>query len=554
MPVRRRMTAIASVTAVAAAAAGATVAIGGDNRRSIGLTGVTGTRTRIAPHHDFQLTSTGPRRAPHTNFRGIPMSLTFSRRVLTSATGLALAASGLVAFAASPSHAASPAYQMPFSCDQQWTGRTYDGHTPGPVAIDWTRSAGTVNQPVLASAEGTVSVAKTLSGSYGKYVVIDHGGGASTLYAHLNDYEVSVGQRVTRGQKIGIVGSTGNSTGAHLHYEQKLNGYVKQSVFNGVPFSMGSTLASKNCGQAPEVPPLETGWRAQVAVQTGSSVFHGIRSSDRRWTGFANVAGATGEVPSGAREVAEAGVNGDNHLLAVGNDGKLYHTIRFTDRSWAGYGDVTQAAGAPGTITQATAVSVGADLYVAVVADGVVHYTVRFPDGTWKPFVSLGSPGGAPTTKVVLARTGTDVQFVAVAGGVLQHTVRKADGSFSAWGDASAEAGLTGVEDVAVAGTGSDLQLVATAAGGTKQYHGIRFGTGHWQSFRDLSEVISGVTVTDVAAAAVDGELQVGFVATDGRVLHTIRHAGASWDAAAALDLAGVPANRTGIAITGTYN
>ncbi|MFD3698870.1 peptidoglycan DD-metalloendopeptidase family protein [Streptomyces sp. NPDC058646] len=482
------------------------------------------------------------------------MSVTFSRRVLTSATGLVLAASGLVAFAATPSHAAGPAYQMPFSCDQQWTGRTYSGHSPSPVAIDWTRGASTVNQPVLASADGTVSVVKSLTTSYGKYVVIDHGNGATTLYAHLNDHDVTVGQRVTRGQKIGIVGSTGNSTGAHLHYEQKLNGSVKQSVFNGVPFSMGSTLTSKNCGQSPEVPSDESGWRAQVAVQSGGSIFHGIRTADRQWTGFGNVETASGEVPSGAKEIAEAGINGDTHMLAVGNDSKLYHTIRFTDRSWAGFGDVTQAAGVPGNITQASAVSVGGDLYVAVVADGVVHYTVRFPDGNWKPFVSLGNPGGAPVTKVAVARTGTDVQFVAVAGGTLQHTLRKADGSFSAWGDASAEAGLTGIEDVAVAGTGNDLQLVATAAGGTKQYHGIRFGTGNWQSFRDLSSVVSGVTVTDVAAAAVDGELQVGLVTTDGRVLHTIRHAGAGWDAAAAINLAGVTGARTGIALTGTYN
>ncbi|MCY0939741.1 M23 family metallopeptidase, partial [Streptomyces sp. H34-S4] len=395
------------------------------------------------------------------------MSVTISRRALTSATGLLLAASGLVAVAATPSHAAGPAYQMPFSCDQSWLGNTYSGHSPSPVAIDWTRGSSTVNQPVLASADGTVSIVKSLTTSYGKYVVIDHGGGATTLYAHLNDHDVTVGQRVTRGQKIGIVGSTGNSTGAHLHYEQKLNGTVKQSVFNGVPFSMGATLTSKNCGQSPEVPADESGWRAQVAVQSGGSIFHGIRSADRQWTDFGKVEDATGEVPSGAKEIAEAGINGDTHMLAVGNDGKLYHTIRFTDRSWAGFGDVTQAAGVPGTITQASAVSVGTDLYVAVVADGVVHYTVRYADGNWKPFVSLGKPGGASATKVAVARTGTDVQFVAVTGGTLQHALRKADGSFSAWGDASAEAGLTGVEDVAVAATGNDLQLVATTAAGT---------------------------------------------------------------------------------------
>ncbi|WAM34601.1 murein hydrolase activator EnvC family protein [Caldicellulosiruptor morganii] len=81
------------------------------------------------------------------------------------------------------------------------------------------------NARVLAAADGDVILAGWISG-YGKTIILDNGSGISTLYAHLSSINVSVGQKVKRGECIGNVGSTGYSTGPHLHFEVRINGDV----------------------------------------------------------------------------------------------------------------------------------------------------------------------------------------------------------------------------------------------------------------------------------------------------------------------------------------
>ncbi len=77
---------------------------------------------------------------------------------------------------------------------------------------------------IYAANSGTVIVAGWSSKGYGNYVVIDHGGGKSTLYAHMSKIKTSKGAKVTKGAVIGLVGSTGYSTGPHLHFEILING------------------------------------------------------------------------------------------------------------------------------------------------------------------------------------------------------------------------------------------------------------------------------------------------------------------------------------------
>ena len=97
--------------------------------------------------------------------------------------------------------------------------------------------AGIMGTPVVAAADGTVIASNSscthnwgksyscgCGGGYGNYVMISHAGGKMTVYGHLTSLTVGTGDYVSRGQVIGYVGSTGNSTGPHLHYECRLNG------------------------------------------------------------------------------------------------------------------------------------------------------------------------------------------------------------------------------------------------------------------------------------------------------------------------------------------
>lgn len=77
---------------------------------------------------------------------------------------------------------------------------------------------------VVAVASGKVILALNTTTGYGRYVIVDHGNGVATLYAHCSELKVSVGQKVSQGQTIALVGSTGNSTGPHLHFEVRING------------------------------------------------------------------------------------------------------------------------------------------------------------------------------------------------------------------------------------------------------------------------------------------------------------------------------------------
>lgn len=96
------------------------------------------------------------------------------------------------------------------------------------AGLDFTAPQGT---PIYATAEGVVRVAGYSDGGYGNHVVVNHGYGYQTLYGHMVRIKARAGQRVKRGELIGYVGSTGKSTGPHLHYEVHKNGNKLDPVY-----------------------------------------------------------------------------------------------------------------------------------------------------------------------------------------------------------------------------------------------------------------------------------------------------------------------------------
>jgi murein DD-endopeptidase MepM/ murein hydrolase activator NlpD len=94
--------------------------------------------------------------------------------------------------------------------------------------LDFTAPQGT---PIYATANGVVTLAGNTADGYGNHVVINHGYGYETLYGHMVRVKVRNGQRVTRGEIIGYVGSTGKSTGPHCHYEVHKNGQKIDPIY-----------------------------------------------------------------------------------------------------------------------------------------------------------------------------------------------------------------------------------------------------------------------------------------------------------------------------------
>jgi Peptidase family M23 len=170
----------------------------------------------------------------------------------------------------SPSSGAD--FEMPFVCGQSWTGTSRSSHSPSSYTIDWNRSAD-LGMPALSSAPGVVIRAASMTGSYGRYVIVDHGGGYTTLYGHLNQIASTVGQVVDQGDLIGYVGSSGNSTGPHLHHEERLNGAYFAPYFHRARFTVGTTRSSANCNDKPVVGDWTGDGKADLGVyRTGTTV------------------------------------------------------------------------------------------------------------------------------------------------------------------------------------------------------------------------------------------------------------------------------------------
>jgi len=109
---------------------------------------------------------------------------------------------------------------QPFGPSTYWFEPAYGSYPHFHTGIDLVEPFGS---PVYAADDGIVALVGSSSSGYGNYVVIAHSGGLDTLYGHLSTAVVKVGDRVSQGQPVGLEGSSGNSTGAHLHFELRIN-------------------------------------------------------------------------------------------------------------------------------------------------------------------------------------------------------------------------------------------------------------------------------------------------------------------------------------------
>ncbi len=170
-----------------------------------------------------------------------------------------------VALAGPASAAPATDHEVPFPCREEWYGSTRSSHSPTVHSVDWNRTDDSYD-PVVASAAGVVSRVENLGGSsYGLFVFLDHAAGESSVYAHLAAEYVTLGQHVDQGEIIGLLGTSGNSTGPHLHYEQRRDGRGQQTWFHDRAFDMPAWATSRNCVDTP----LAGDWNGDGVAQVG---------------------------------------------------------------------------------------------------------------------------------------------------------------------------------------------------------------------------------------------------------------------------------------------
>ena len=125
-------------------------------------------------------------------------------------------------------------------------GMRMDPFMKGPAIHTGIDMRGDTGDPVRVTANGTVTVAGW-NGGYGNMVEVDHGNGFATRYGHMSKIEVKVGQHVRIGETIGRIGSTGRSTGPHLHYETRIDGEaVDPQKFLRAGLRLGSGILGSN--------------------------------------------------------------------------------------------------------------------------------------------------------------------------------------------------------------------------------------------------------------------------------------------------------------------
>jgi Peptidase family M23 len=371
-----------------------------------------------------------------------------------------LAVAGLVLVGPPAQAARAPHFQMPFACGETWQGSTRASHSPSPLSVDWNRDAHDEGHLVVASAPGVVtSVVDLGNSSYGLYIVIDHGNGWTTLHGHLDRSFVVPGQRVDAGQVIALLGSSGNSTGPHLHYEQRLDKRDQHGVFDGTAFAYNTWLQSRNCAEVPVVGSWTGGRLSSVGVfsrKASAAVFRERRSAttnakvllgrptDSPLTGDWNGDGRTdlGVYRTQSRRFVLATAGGTTHPVRFGRRGDLAVTGDWDGDGRTDIGVFRPATAtfkllhADGTVSSQTFGSTSS-LPVTGDWDGDGRWQVGVYDPSTSTFtlakasggirvVTYGSPGSLPAVGFWNADALTDLGVWSPATGTFSERVKPA--------------------------------------------------------------------------------------------------------------------------------
>ncbi|MEW1590270.1 peptidoglycan DD-metalloendopeptidase family protein [Micromonospora vinacea] len=457
----------------------------------------------------------------------------------------------IVLMAPSAGHAAGPRplFQLPVGCGETWRLGTYIGHDD--YQIDMFPTSGSAwGRPILASYGGTVIKAGidgelgTITPSNpggqpgsggGHYVKIDHGNGWQTLYLHMLEWPmVSVGQRVTIGQQIGKVGSTGRSRAAHLHYEQEADGRDVESWFNGVPSGITHDNSeysvyrdSNNCGSPAPSSPVPAG---QAVVHEGYTSVFTINASNGHLqeTYLTRLGGAwatqdlsvTAGTPSVAGQPVAVVHDGYTSVFTVNaSNGHLQETyLTRVGSAW-----VTQDLGAV-AVGQTPSVSVH-DGYVSVftvTSAGQIQETYLSRLGAG--WVTQPLPGAvvAPYTSVV-THDGYVSVFAVTTDGRVQETYLVRVGA--AW--VAQDLGVSAAAQVpsAVVHDGYVSVFTVTPAGQLQETYLARIGAA-W-----VTQALTGNAVKPATSAVVhDGYVSVFAATTGGRLQETyLARLGTAW-------------------------
>lgn len=300
------------------------------------------------------------------------------------AGGLALTLAGTTLGAALAAPLAD--YQMPFSCTQEWYGSTRSYHSPSSRSVDLNRD-GDLGMSVLAAASGVVSTATNLGNtSYGKYVKISHGNNEYTYYAHLGAYYVTAGQRVDKGQVIGAVGSSGGSTGPHLHFEERYGSTVVTAYFDGKVYTMPQTSRSRNCVNVPIAGDWNNDGRDDIGVFS------------RKWRGWFDQKLGTKVTRTKLGRGLDTPLTGDwdgDGTTDLGVFRVLYG--QFLRRTSDGRVDRTIKLGQRGDLGLAGDWNKDGKTDVGVWRPAAGQFMLRYPSGTVKT-IALGSRSTLPVT------------------------------------------------------------------------------------------------------------------------------------------------------------